>query len=654
MHRQGKIAACTPHWPRALSLHLLAELKRRNVIRMGGLYLVGAWLFVQIAETLLPIFHTPDWVLQALVVLLALGLVPVLVFSWLYELTPDGLKRDSGTGAEHSMAATTARRMDRLFFAGLILLICLLAADRYWPEHVAAPPPPARPAPSSEPPAPGEAGPGTPLVDQVDRRSIAVLPFVNMSSDPENEYFADGISEELLNILAGIDGLKVASRTSAFSFKGKDTPIPEIARQLDVHHVLEGSVRKQGNRVKITAQLIEASSDVHLWTQTYQRDLDDIFLVQEEIAGAITTALKDILGARQVKVDAPTADMAAYQRYLHGRSRFYQRFELDQAVDDLRFAVERDPGFAEAWAFLGATYWLIGSTTYASERDRAEMARLAVPAADRAVALKPDMPIALSLKGRLIIDSDAPGRVAEGIVLMERAVTLSTSDTTPRLWLALIWLELGDVDRALPLLESARRQDPLVGINHGTLGVVRAIEGHRAEAVKLVLQAIELDGLAVWATILAIDAVHAGDRAGAAELVAAMLPLFGDRFVLDRSRAAGLLEALRDPALEQAYLQQQTQLRTDKVSDIFTLGPSLMFEHGARAFQLVERNSANGWAIVNSAWLPGMRWLREDPRYYRLMQARGRVEYWDSHGYPRGCRPVDGPDGRHLSCPEQP
>ncbi len=622
---------------------------------MAGLYVVGAWLVVQIADTLLPIFGTPGWVMQALVVLLALGLLPALVFSWVYELTPDGLKRDAGVTAEPSFAATTGRRMDRLIFAGLIVLIGLIAADRFWPqgspqgsESTLAP---SIDTKGEESLAKVDSDPGL-TTDPIDRRSIAVLPFVNMSPDPDNEFFADGISEELLNILAGIDGLKVASRTSAFSFKGKDTSIPEIARLLDVHHVLEGSVRKQGNRVKITAQLIEAGSDAHLWTQTYQRDLDDIFLVQEEIAIAITTALRDILGTREVKVDAPTADMAAYQRYLHGRSRFFQRFELDEAIDDLRFAVERDPDFAEAWAFLAGTYWLIGYTSYASEQDRPEMARLAGPAADRAMALKPDMPIAQALKGRLIIDSDAPNRVAEGIALMQRAVTLSTSDTTPRLWLALIWLELGEIDRALPLLQSARRQDPLVGINPGALGLALAIEGRRAEAVPLVLQAVELDGLAVWATSLAIDAVHAGDRAGAAELVAAMLPLFSERFALDRSRATGLLEALPNPALEQEYLK--AQLASNVISDVFVFGPSLMFDRGAEAFERVQSTRAHSWAISWSAWLPAMRWLREDPRYFRWMQTRGRIEYWDSHGYPRGCSPVDGADGRHLSCPEQP
>jgi TolB-like protein len=628
---------------------LLAELKRRNVFRMAGLYLVGAWLVVQVAETLLPAFDVPDWVLRAIILVLAIGFVPALVFSWIYELTPDGLRRDEGPGSEGSLASTTARRMDRLFFIGLALLVVLMVTDRLWPRPTGAPAPVAVATTDKATPA-QDAAVADVSKAPVDRRSIAVLPFVSMSSDPENEYFADGISEELLNILAGIEGLKVASRTSAFSFKGKDTAIPEIARQLDVYHVLEGSVRKQGNRVRITAQLIEADTDTHLWTQTFQRDLDDIFLVQEEIAAAITTALEDILGTRPVKVEASTRDMAAYQRFLQGRSRFHRRFELDEAIEDLRFAVERDPAFAEAWAYLAGSYWLVGFTGYATSLDRSETRNLVGPAVDRALALKPDMAIALALKGRLIADSGQPGGVAEGIRLMERAAALPAPDTTPRLWLSLVWMELGYLERALPLLESARRLDPLVGINSGALGVAEAVEGRMASGIDLTLEAVRLDGLPVWATMLAINRLHAGDRAGAAELMSAMVPLFSDRFASDREVAEGLAAALRDPSLEQAQLD----LAVQGMAGINLLGASLMFDRGGVAFDLIDQGKANTWVIINSAWLPAMRWLREDLRYFRLMQSRGRVEYWESYGYPRGCQPADSPEGRRLSCPEPP
>jgi TolB-like protein len=635
---------------------LFAELKRRKVVRVAVVYAATAFAVLQAADIMLPQMNVPEWAMGLFVAFVVLGFPIALVLGWALEVTPDGIRRTEPAPAQIEQGPAPALLGKRTLIVAGLLVVLGIGLSAGWLLKPGAPGP-VEPAAVIEPglatvPAGTDDERPPKSMPAAERESIAVLPFVNMSPDPENAFFADGISEELLNILAGIEGLKVASRTSAFSFKGSNTPIPEIARQLGVRHILEGSVRKQGNQVRITAQLIEAGDDAHLWSERYDRDLDDIFQVQEEIAGAITIALQDILGAKQVKVDAPTADMAAYQRYLHGRSRFYQRFELDQAVEDLRFAVERDPQFAEAWALLAATYWVIGNTGYATEHVRSDMARLAGPAVDQAMALKSDMPIVVALKGRLIIDSDAPDRVAEGIRLMERAVALPAPDTTPKLWLALLWLELGYVDRALPLLESARRQDPLVGVNLGVLGTVQAVEGRHADAVALVLQAVELDGLAVWGNQLATDRFHAGDRPGAAELIAAMLPLFSDRFESDRVRATGLLEALRDPAREQDYLQKE--LASNRLADTFALSASLMFDRGASAFKLIETGRSKTWVIINSAWLPAMQWLREDPRYFRMMERNGRVEYWDSFGYPRGCSPVDGPDGRHLSCPEQP
>ena len=640
---------------------LWAELRRRNVIRMAGLYVVGAWLVLQVAETVLPILDSPPWVLKALLFLLILGLVPAMVFSWIYELTPDGLKRDADAGPREATSTETARRYDQLTLVALLAVVALVAADRLWPG--------AEPATGSEPAVQVEPAPGKPspsftantgatapagedgFGEDHDRRSIAVLPFVNMSSDPENEHFADGMSEELLNILAGIDGLKVASRTSAFSFKGKDTPIPDIARQLDVAHVLEGSVRKQGNRVRITAQLIEAGSDAHLWTQTYQRDLDDIFLVQEEIATAITTALQEILGAQQVKVEAPTRDMQAYQHYLRGRSRFYQRVELDQAIDDLSDAVQGDPLFAEAWAFLGAASHVIGSGGYPTEKDRAETLRLSQHASERARALKPDIPISLAVQGQLIADSKQPGRIAESIRLLELAAATPSPDTTPRLWLALSWLELGYVERAFPLLESAQSADPMVGINNGYLGLAHAIEGRMAQARERVLQAVRLNGLTFWAFLLVTDHVHADKPSAAMELLNDMLALQGEGAEALRNQTLAVIEAIQNPATRAVQLQSRPQRRQD--SGLIAV-ISILFDNADVAFKLHGQEILTDWHLVMSAWLPAMQWLREDPRYFRLMESKGHVEYWDSHGYPRGCKPVDGADGRHLSCPEQP
>jgi TolB-like protein len=634
-----------------------AELKRRKVFRVAVVYAATAFVVLQAADIMLPRMGIPDWGVGLVVALAVLGFPIALVLAWALELTPDGLKRtESAPAAQAGQGPAPALLGKRTVFVAALLVVLGVGLSAGWLLKPGAPGP-VEPAAVIEPglatvPAGTDDRRQPETMPTAERESIAVLPFVNMSPDPENAYFADGISEELLNILAGIDGLKVASRTSAFSFKGSNTPIPEIARQLGVRHILEGSVRKQGNQVRITAQLIEAGDDAHLWSERYDRDLDDIFQVQEEIAQAITVALEDILGTRQVAVEAPTRDMEAYQRYLHGRSRFYQRIELDQAIEDFRFAVERDPDFAEAWAFLAATYWMQGNAGYPTVHDRTEMTRLAGLAADRAMALNAGMAVGLAVKGQIVADSGVPGAVAQGIDLLERAAALPSPDTTPKLWLALLWLELGYAERALPLLESARQLEPLVGINSGVLAIAHAIEGRRAEAERLAVEAVALDGLNYWGNLLVTDRIHDGDATGAAELVAAMASQLEDGFEFERRNASALLQTLQDPSGRAAYLHsREIQFREQGGGDSLTV--SLMFARGELAFEAAQTQVNRPWSILMSAWLPAMQWLREDPRYFQLMERRGRVEYWDSYGYPRGCRPIDEPAGRRLECSEQ-
>lgn len=604
---------------------LLAQLKRRNVFRMAGLYIVGAWLVVQVAETVLPAFDVPGWVLRAIIVLLAIGFVPALVFSWLFELTPDGLKRDTDVEPRRSIKPVTARRMDRLMLVGILALLTLLLAEWFWPSESDAPAP--VPAPIS---ATADA-------------SIAVLPFVNMSPDADNEYFADGISEELLNVLVGIEGLKVASRTSAFSFKDSATPIPEIARLLDVSHVLEGSVRKQGQRVRITAQLIHADSDTHLWSQTYERDLTDIFRVQEEIAQAITTALESVLGIRRVSVAALTADLVAYERFLRGRSLFYQRAGLDTAIDDLEFAVERDPGFADAWAFLGAASHA-ASTGWATERDREALRAQAPLAADRALALDPDLVIALAVKGDWLFREGDPAQMAEGLSLLEQAADRVAGDTSALLWLGLSWLDLGFAERALPHLIKAQSQDPLVPINNGYLGLAYATRGELQAGSRLALRAVELGAQAFWACVVALEPANAGDPATASELLAAAQPMIeaDDREFLDGMRAA-----LEDPSNQAAFLAaHETAAQQGRPLSMLA---ALMFKDREIVFSK-EGPRASYEFMTSSTWLPSLVWVREDPRFYQLMQERGIVGFWEMQGFPPGCRPVDDPAGRRLDC----
>src|SRR5678815_5117280 len=250
-----------------------AELKRRNVIRAAVLYVGAVWALAQGIAQLGPAFGMPEWGTRWFVIASAIGFPFWVAFAWFYEFTPEGLKRESEVDPADSMTAHTGRKLDRWIFAVMGVAIVLLLTNTFvWKKGAGlAPEPEHLPAPE---------------------KSIAVLPFVDMSQSKDQEYFSDGISEELLNVLAGSPSLQVTARTSSFSFKGKDVTIPEIAKTLRVAHILEGSVRKSGNHVRVTTQLIHAANDKHLWSQTYDRKLDDVFAIQDEIAADVVKALK--------------------------------------------------------------------------------------------------------------------------------------------------------------------------------------------------------------------------------------------------------------------------------------------------------------------------------------------------------------------------
>lgn len=288
---------------------LLGELKRRGVIRVGVAYLAAIWLVVQVAATVFPAFGLPAAALTILIIVLTVGLVPVTVLSWKFEWTAGGIRADTGETEDLVSARRQAQYLDRGITLLLVIGISYFALDKFVFD-------PARDATRIE--AARQEGRADAIVDSYGDNSIIVLPFINMSSDPEQEYFSDGISEELLNLLAQIPELRVISRSTAFTYKGKDVVPQEIARKLNVAHVLEGSVRKSGNRLRITAQLIDARTDTHLWSETYDRELDDVFAIQDEISARVIADLKvEIFGALPA---AQQVDGHVYEAYLRARS----------------------------------------------------------------------------------------------------------------------------------------------------------------------------------------------------------------------------------------------------------------------------------------------------------------------------------------------
>jgi TolB-like protein/Tfp pilus assembly protein PilF len=428
---------------------LIAELRRRNVIRMAGLYLVGAWLVVQVAGTLLPIFSAPAWVARGVVLLLAIGFVPALVFSWVFELTPDGLRRDAQVPPERSIAPQTARRMDRWIIVVLLLALVFLAIDRFvlLPLRDAAP---------------GNARPAADAVPAPDRRSIAVLPFADMSAAHDQEYFSDGMAEELLNRLAQVPELRVVARTSAFRFKGQDVDLAQVARQLQVAHVLEGSVRKDGARLRITAQLIDAGTGYQLWSQVFDRNAGDVFEVQDEIAGAITAALKTKLVNRTAGAGGGAdVEPEAYDDYLLGRAYFQRRGEaLRDAVAAFDRAIARNPTYAAAHS--ARAFALAISLNWSPWLPLGETVAQAQASADRALSLDPRNVEARIVRGYLAMSQ---WHYAEADAEFARALELDPDNVDVLNFYGDFHMAAGNLREAERLKRRAMALDPLAFVH---------------------------------------------------------------------------------------------------------------------------------------------------------------------------------------------
>jgi len=421
-----------------MQMSFFNELKRRNVFRVGIAYLIGAWLLMQIADVVLNNIAAPDWVFKAIMLLVGIGLPISLFFAWAFEMTPEGVKRESEVDRTQSITKTTGRKLDRTIIVILAVALGYFAWDKFS--------------------APGEPEATTVAAEQAIDKSIAVLPFVNMSADEDNEYFSDGLSEELLNLLAKVDGLKVAARTSSFKFKNSEADIAEIGEKLHVATILEGSVRKSGNQARITAQLIKVDDGFHLWSETYDRDLSNIFQVQDEIARAIVDALKlPLLGQGEALIaSTQTANFEAYDLYLLGRHHERERNAagFEQAVDYFTRAVAIDPAYAPAWSGLADAYMLLSD--YGSLPFN-EATSLAEKAVDQALMLDPDLPEALNSRGMLF---DYQGRESQANSLFEQALAIDPNNVVALSQLGPNIAEL-DPDRGLAMAQKAWELDPL-------------------------------------------------------------------------------------------------------------------------------------------------------------------------------------------------
>jgi TolB-like protein/Tfp pilus assembly protein PilF len=466
----------------------LSELKRRNVFRVGAAYLTLGWVVIQATATLTPALHLPESALPLVTWIGVVGLPFVIAFAWIYELTPDGLKREHEIDRRHSITHVTGKRLDYVVIALLAVAIALFLVNRFLPRDD---------SPSTVPrlaDASAEAV-DTTLITPATRagapsgKSIAVLPFVNMSGDPENEYFADGLAEELLNLLAKIPDLRVAARTSAFKFKGEKIDLQEVAQELNVANVLEGSVRKSGNRIRITAQLISAADGYHVWSETYDRTLDDIFVVQDEIAGAVVEELRGTLLGPAFAARSKPKDPEAYNLVLQGRYFVERngRKDLEHAIDYFRQALQRDPGFAPAWAGL--------SSAYSGQSDSglvpiADGNRRAREAAQKALELDPSLSEAHLAMGWIYNGYDWNWAAADAS--FRRALALAPGSAQAFRALGIQAAAYGRWDESLEMTNKAIERDPLGANAYQNLALVLMATNRDAEAESALRKAQEL------------------------------------------------------------------------------------------------------------------------------------------------------------------
>jgi TolB-like protein/Tfp pilus assembly protein PilF len=432
---------------------LLAELRRRNVFRVGFAYIVVGWVVLQVAEFLSPLLQLPTWTVSFALYLGIIGFPFALLFAWAFELTPDGLRRTQDVDPDASITHETASKLNRVTITLMGIAIVLLLGERLInqpgqdAENVAS----VVIAESVES-VPVEAAQGKP-------KSIAVLPFVNMSNDPEQEYFSDGISEELLNALANIRDLRVAARTSSFAFKGQNQDISVIGEQLNVATILEGSVRKSGQRLRITAQLISVEDGYHLWSETYDRDLTDIFAIQDEISAAIVNELKVHLGQGEAVYSSKAVNLEAYNFYLLGRHSLRERTErsLERALKEFQKAIEVEPAYADAWAGKATATILLSVDNYGS-LPAADAYQNAQAMLDVAFGHDPDCASAHATQALLYSSLNLP---RESLASADRAIELNPNEGILYAWRYNALYDLGNYNAALASLERAYEVDPL-------------------------------------------------------------------------------------------------------------------------------------------------------------------------------------------------
>ncbi len=610
---------------------------------MGIAYAVTSWLLIQVADILLESIGAPPWVMQTIFVVLAVGFVITLFFAWAFELTPEGVKKEKDVDRSASIAPRTGQKLNLGIVALLVITLAYVAYDKLVLDGLLETGTAASeelPVAKAENPADSE-----PLVETLavadTQKSIVVLPFINMSNDPDQEFFSDGLSEELLNVLAQIKDLRVISRTSAFAFKGKNVDIPTIAAQLNVTHVLEGSVRKAGDDIRITAQLIEVATDSHLWSEAYSRKMENVFEIQEEIAKAIAYQLQFTLGTAK-RAGQPTDNLEAYQLFLRGRHLYQNRGEvqLARSIALLEQAVELDPDFAEAWANLAAANIVygysqkVGFETYFKNGQQAAM---------HAIGIDPDNGFAHAVLGLVHV-----GNLAweEAMREYDLAIRLNPNETNSLLWKGIALLGLGYVEQTLAIFHEAEKLDPVFTNLQYWLLSAYTVKGDVGSMLSRYQKIQQLDPGYNDADLSDYE-LFSGNL-DTAEQIARESAI---RHIGSDVVAAAVFSVLKDPkrrdqAVKTLLMNKDILLWSEELAaHLWRIGAT---EEALSSFKAMREQGlgihvANGLTMI---WVAYDRAQLSNPAMPEFFESFGMADYWRKHGDPDYCRV----DGERIEC----
>jgi TolB-like protein/Tfp pilus assembly protein PilF len=581
------------------------ELRRRNVIRMAGLYVVAAWLIIQISGTVLPMLDAPAWIPRTLLFLLALGFVPALIFSWVFELTPEGLRRETEVPAEQSIMSETGQRMNHMIIAVLVLALAFFGFDKF----VLAPKREAALVTSAHDEAAKQAT-STPSAPAANDKSIAVLPLANAGGNKDEQFFSDGLSENLIIALSQFEGLTVIGRNSAFQFRDSKDDSRTIGEKLGVATLLEGSVQHAGDVVRVSAELINAANGHTLWSERYDRPYKDLFALQDDITKQVATALKAKLltdNSAPAQTDRPpSGNLEAYTAFLQGKFYGVRFIQADdrEAIAQFTEATRLDPRYALAWAELSHSATGMAARFLDGERAQQVYAQ-ARQAATRALELAPDLAAAHGALAyvRLTADFDWAGAEAE----YRRGLELAPNDGNAKFGLGEVLAALGRPEQAVELTRQALATDPLNPRWHAFLAQYLSGLGQQDEARKAILKAIALQpgGSAAHEQLTIIEILR-GDAKAALTAAQQEPPGPWQDIALALARQVGGDAAVADAAVKDVAEKHAT-LVAYQIAEIYALR-----QDADKTFEWLDR----AWASRD----PGIEYLLTDPLILRFRE----------------------------------